>query len=636
MIAKHVSNKVGRKSSFGVLAKYITSTQEKETRIAAVWTVNCHSQDPDVATCEVLATQNKNTRSKSDKTYHLLVSFPEGEKPSEKVLRDIEKEICASIGFAEHQRIVAAHDDTDNFHLHIAINKVHPTNHKCVTPHRDYYALQKACEMLEKKHGLMVDNHRFQQTTSEAKAKDMERHSGQQSFISWAREHLKEPLENAETWDEVHEALHKHGAWIRKKANGFVVETENGHGCKASSISRKCSYKRMIDRLGEFKPSGFKKSKKRKEYDKKPVEEELRSSSLYERYQNEPINQQTYVRFDRAGFKKEVETIKKQAKLQRMAIRQMKGNYHLKKLVYRQLYKNTRRKFGKAYDNASSGKSRANRTTWGDWLKSEAEKGNVAALEAMRKRKAKAQRALLKNTLAAKEANSSHDAQAVDGVTKTGSVRFKGKHGGIKDEGKHITVSSNEEQSVEVASQALRLAIAKYGNKLEINGSDAFKNAIVVAAVADGLDVTFKDAELEQQRINLTRNVKNDRRQRSRDRSTDEQHRKRRRRRTGDAGGSRGMGGVGGMAGVGRWGVPVASHSSTSRRGESSAEQNRSNSMFNVQAGDMAWKPQGGDEMLLQTYARSHDGNASRRIDRNVRRDVSESKVTNKNKGKLK
>ncbi len=55
-----------------------------------------------------------------------MVSFREGERPTREQLADIEDRLCGALGFAEHQRVSAVHQNTDNWHMHIAINKVHP------------------------------------------------------------------------------------------------------------------------------------------------------------------------------------------------------------------------------------------------------------------------------------------------------------------------------------------------------------------------------------------------------------------------------------------------------------------------------------------------------------------------------
>jgi hypothetical protein len=107
------------KSDFAGLAKYITDAQSKEHRLGDVQVTNCHAGTLNAAIEEILATQHLNTRAKGDKTYHLLVSFRAGESPDGDTLKAIEERICAGLGYAEHQRISAVHNDTDNLHLHL-------------------------------------------------------------------------------------------------------------------------------------------------------------------------------------------------------------------------------------------------------------------------------------------------------------------------------------------------------------------------------------------------------------------------------------------------------------------------------------------------------------------------------------
>ncbi|WP_394809200.1 relaxase/mobilization nuclease domain-containing protein [Nitrosomonas sp.] len=55
-----------------------------------------------------------------------MLSFPEGERLSFSDLNAIEERFCDVLGFNGHQRISVIHDDTNNLHMHIAINKIHP------------------------------------------------------------------------------------------------------------------------------------------------------------------------------------------------------------------------------------------------------------------------------------------------------------------------------------------------------------------------------------------------------------------------------------------------------------------------------------------------------------------------------
>lgn len=141
---------------------YILDTKEstiKGEKVASYRVTNCGTDDPAAAAVLIQATQAANTRSKTDKTYHLVYSFPPGEHPSLEVLHAIEDELCASIGYADHHRVSAVHKDTDHLHVHVAINKVHPTGLQNIEPYYDKRQLMKACERLEIEYGLERTNH---------------------------------------------------------------------------------------------------------------------------------------------------------------------------------------------------------------------------------------------------------------------------------------------------------------------------------------------------------------------------------------------------------------------------------------------------------------------------------------------
>lgn len=81
MIAKHIKMEQESRSSMIRLVEYITDPQNKENRIGEVFISNCISTTPEMAALEMLATQDANTKSQADKTYHAVVSFPAGEEP---------------------------------------------------------------------------------------------------------------------------------------------------------------------------------------------------------------------------------------------------------------------------------------------------------------------------------------------------------------------------------------------------------------------------------------------------------------------------------------------------------------------------------------------------------------------------
>jgi len=148
--------------SWARTADYILATKSETAqgeRVAGFRVTNCGTDDPAQAAVIIEATQAANTRSKADKTYHMVFSFPPGETPPIDVLHAIEDELCAVIGYTDHQRISAVHVDTDHLHVHVAINKVHPTGLQNIEPFFDKQRLMEACERLEIAHGLQRTNH---------------------------------------------------------------------------------------------------------------------------------------------------------------------------------------------------------------------------------------------------------------------------------------------------------------------------------------------------------------------------------------------------------------------------------------------------------------------------------------------
>ena len=91
MIAKIIPIKSIRKSNFSALVKYLTDPQGKSERIGQVSVTNCYTDELIPALLEIQNTQEMNKRAKSDKTCHLVLSFPEGERLSNAQLNEIIK-----------------------------------------------------------------------------------------------------------------------------------------------------------------------------------------------------------------------------------------------------------------------------------------------------------------------------------------------------------------------------------------------------------------------------------------------------------------------------------------------------------------------------------------------------------------
>src|SRR5260370_34445232 len=95
-----------QKSRFGKLVTYLLDPQgKKKTRVGEVVITNCVSNDTTWAVRKIAATQGLNTRAKSPRTYHLIISLRDGANPDAQTLRMIEERLCNALGYAEHQRV---------------------------------------------------------------------------------------------------------------------------------------------------------------------------------------------------------------------------------------------------------------------------------------------------------------------------------------------------------------------------------------------------------------------------------------------------------------------------------------------------------------------------------------------------
>src|SRR5258705_508142 len=269
------------KSRFGKLVAYLLDPQDKKTRVGEVAITNCVSSDTTWAVREIAATQQLNTRAISDRTYHLLVSLRAGENPDAQTLPCDRGAFCKELGYAEHQRVSVVHHDTDNVHIHVAINKIHPRTLTLHDPIRDYITL-KLCAILEHELGLAQDNHERGQT----RGNDVTPKSGQESFQLWLQRHAQGFID-ATSWEEFHGICDAHGVRIELRANGFVFTHRRSLvRVKASSIDRRLAKTALEARLGTFIPAEYQQGRDEQEgYEKRPRFGRVDTSRLWEEYQ---------------------------------------------------------------------------------------------------------------------------------------------------------------------------------------------------------------------------------------------------------------------------------------------------------------------------------------------------------------
>ena len=525
MIAKHVSMRSARKSSFGELVRYMAQGKPRIERVGEVTVTNCVTGDAvEPAIAEVGHTQARNTRSGADKTYHLLISFPVGEEPGREVLAEIEARLCASIGYAEHQRISAVHTDTDCLHLHVAISKVHPKRLTVHTPKGDFYTLGQTCAALEVEFGLQATNHQRVKTGSLNAGDDMERIGRLESLQGWVRRECAPALAGASDWPAFHATLSEHGLSAQARGNGLVFVDAEGLAVKASTIGREFSKAALEKRLGPFVAGAGARAPggdvgRAKRYEPRPMKPARTTAALYSRYEQERVTRRSVrgerIDVSRASFRREVEAAKSSAKAKRAALRLARPGLITRKALNGAIQRDLLAEIDRARSRQQIERETINAVTrapgWSDWLKSEAARGDAAALEALRSsgargvggafiggrdhggaRQGSAQGGLVGGHV---------QGRGVDHVTRNGTAVTRVGHALVRDDGERFRLSESITDAALFGT--LREAVEQFGSHLSVDGSEAFQERVAQMAVRTPFAITFDTAALEARRQSL-------------------------------------------------------------------------------------------------------------------------------------
>lgn len=515
-------------SAFDRLTGYVVDRDGGGERVVAPRVSNCADDDIEMAIADIEMVQIQNTRSASSKNYHLVISFPSGERPSLEQLRDIEDYLVASIGLADHQRISAIHDDTDNLHMHVAINKVHPTTLRNVDPHRDYPKLMAACRELEIRHGLSLDNHGLSgdRVRSEGREMDpprrperaikMEAHSGRQSLSGWIEVNAKTDIlavaATASSWEAMHEVFARYGLELRQRGAGLAAGVPGSKiWVKASSIDRALSVKAMGDRFGAYQGQSRAYGAPTRCYEQGPRRVGF-TRQLYAAYNAERARAETaraaavesvnwlhgeYAVQLRAYYRGQRSLVRAQPGLSgQMRQRTLVDVDASRKADY--LQRDRLRNEARATARAAHPL-----ITWQGFLEREAARGHEGALSALRARRAR--RPGMRGDLITAADVAAKDVvyqQRLPTVLPNGDVVYRTDDGGrVVDRPGEVRT---EIMSEGAAFLALALASERFpGQPLIVNGSNAFRAAVLEMSAQQWFEVTFADPHLERARRNV-------------------------------------------------------------------------------------------------------------------------------------
>jgi hypothetical protein len=519
-LAAYVSDlkKIGDLRDWKKTADYILDRKGGGERVEAIRVTNCANEEPGIALAEIANIQERNTSSKTDKTYHLIVSFPPGEKPTQVQLHDIEDKLCEAIGLADHQRISAVHNDKDHFHFHVAINKVHPQSFKTITPYFDQARLQAACIELEKKHGLTPTNHQMPERSQgklNGRAEAMELQGKQQSLIQWVRDEagpaLLKAQETGRGWQDLHKAAATYGLEIKPRGAGLVIAVAGDKYArvKPSEIDRRLSFGALTSQWGAYQEPRGPQSVPEKVYPRAPVL--TRSPATAELFKEFQRDRQRALEERKTGRETRQEAasawrqeISSWATERRAAIKAMPFTAEGRKEAYAALKRDkalaAEREKARRAEERRQAQVRS-LPTWQTWLQDQAARGNTVAAEVLRStdhRQVELGAAVLsaENADQARHVVYQHLRPAVG---RNGEITYRVADGGrVTDQARQVRV---DEVSVAASFLALSLAADRFGDRpLVVAGTDTFKAQVASLAAMEGVNVTFADPAMEAER----------------------------------------------------------------------------------------------------------------------------------------
>lgn len=485
MIAKRVMRK-GKTSSYRDLANYILDRKGGGDKVRSAWSTNCAVPDDfDFSTVEIVATQELNTRSRNDKTYHLVVSLSAGEDLTDEQFKQIEQHFCNAIGLGEHQRICAIHTDTDNIHMHIALSKVHPLSLNCIEPYYDKFSLQEACRELEQEFGLKPDVG----LSPKARPGPGETHQGLESFAGYIRDNLALELSKilcspGRSWQDVQSLSGRFGLEVREHGAGLVFShVSKKLFVKASSIDRNFSKKKMEDILGKFEASQW-KGLPEKEYRLGPAYRSAKkdklfadfqeSKSLHQKARNSELSRASELRY------RNIQEIKELYAERRLEVKRdtiiAKGR---KRAIYQKLSLEMKKELDEVFSDAKSRRenmqSGSKSRPWLDWVHDRAKEGDETALEILRYKLPKTEDFGL-GALVGQEMSHVMVSGLSRSVHRDGSIEYRGNGEILLDRGDSIILKSLNEDTVKTA---LLLAQAKFGEHFSPKGDEKFMQLIM-------------------------------------------------------------------------------------------------------------------------------------------------------------
>ena len=277
MIGKKIPNRFpasGKSSHIEGLANYIVSPEKKNGTEKCVYSGSRGFLTDEFSSrkAEMIALAEEAIRSR-DPVEHYVLSWREGERPTPVHIEKTVDLLLDEFGMKGHQCFYGLHQDTDNFHLHVMLNRADPLSGRAERINKgfDVEALHRAVARIEHDQGWSREEHgRYtiendtivltaapdrKSSRKPSRIRDAERRTGKKSALSVAQERVLAIAQGAADWQDFHGKLADQGMEYRLRGAGAVLLVGE-IPVKPSEVDRPLGLSALKKRWGAFEPPG--------------------------------------------------------------------------------------------------------------------------------------------------------------------------------------------------------------------------------------------------------------------------------------------------------------------------------------------------------------------------------------------
>ena len=271
MITKIPPHRRDGKSSFKDLINYCLGvTGHAKDSVLHVGTKNLNSP-PEKAYLEMEGLSYENVRCKNP-VLHFILSWRAEESPTNEQVDEAVNIALKELDLQDCQALWALQSDTENLHVHVAVNRISPETFRAIRPAGGWTkkALERAARKIEISQGWEIERSGRYEVNSSGQilekkeiatpeisqiARDIEKHTGMESAERQIKQEAAKILESASNWEELHRELAARGIEFERRGNGAVLKLGD-KAVKLSHISRQSSFSKLEQRLGKYHARG--------------------------------------------------------------------------------------------------------------------------------------------------------------------------------------------------------------------------------------------------------------------------------------------------------------------------------------------------------------------------------------------